>query len=223
MHITLALEFFPLCLSLPSLAASKCMSGSSISAPNVTGVVALARGHCPNIVSRASATAAVPVATRHSQCTPHRRRWSSASLQHQLCLMPHQRPSWSIFASLLITGPESVILNKFTHQLHYRICRFPINKNFTSYITVSAVFFFFKKKKKHYSKSERERERKRNRNRNRHTTTRNHVTSDHTPPWPFLVGGVICLITSVDERYLVLLNGVTCDSSLIASQRTLCV
>ena len=47
---------------------------------------------------------------------------------------------------------------------------------------------------------------------------RNHVTSDHTPPWPFLVGGVICLITSVDERYLVLLNGVTCDSSLITSR-----
>ena len=33
-------------------------------------------------------------------------------------------------ASLLITGPESFILNKFTHQLHYRICRFPRNKHF---------------------------------------------------------------------------------------------
>ena len=31
---------------------------------------------------------------RHPQCTPHKRPWSSTSLQHQLCHMPHKRP-WS--------------------------------------------------------------------------------------------------------------------------------
>ena len=35
--------------------------------------------------------------------------------------------------------------------------------------------------------------------------------------WPFLVGGVICLITSVDERDLSLLNGVKYDSYVITS------
>ena len=87
--------------------------------------------------------------------------------------------------------------------------------NKSKFSPVTLQYLPFLNKKKHYSISERERKRNRNRNRNRHTTTRNQVTSDHTPPWPFLVGGVICFITSVDERYFVLLNGVTCDSSLI--------
>ena len=62
-------------------------------------------------------------------------------------------------ASLLITRPESIILNKFTHQLHYSICRF-LNKQKTL---------------QHI----REGERKRNRNRNRHTTTQNHTEPCH--------------------------------------------
>ena len=37
--------------------------------------------------------------------------------------------------------------------------------------------------------------------------------------WPFLVGGVICLVNSVDERDLSLLNCVKYDSCLIASER----
>ena len=37
--------------------------------------------------------------------------------------------------------------------------------------------------------------------------------------WPFLVGGVICLVNSVNERDLSLLNSVKYDSYLITSQR----
>ena len=35
--------------------------------------------------------------------------------------------------------------------------------------------------------------------------------------WPFLVGGVICLVNSVNERDLSLLNSVKYDSYLITS------
>ena len=35
--------------------------------------------------------------------------------------------------------------------------------------------------------------------------------------WPFLVGGVICLVNSVNERDLSLLNRDTNDSSLVIS------
>ena len=37
--------------------------------------------------------------------------------------------------------------------------------------------------------------------------------------WPFLVGGVICLVNSVNERDLCLLNSVKYDSYLITSYR----
>ena len=37
--------------------------------------------------------------------------------------------------------------------------------------------------------------------------------------WPFLVGGVICLVNSVDERDLSLLNSANYDSYLITSWR----
>ena len=37
--------------------------------------------------------------------------------------------------------------------------------------------------------------------------------------WPFLVGGVICLVNSVNERDLSLLNNVVNDSSLAAFLR----
>ena len=35
--------------------------------------------------------------------------------------------------------------------------------------------------------------------------------------WPFLVGGLICLVNSVNERDLSLLNSVKYDSYLITS------
>ena len=35
--------------------------------------------------------------------------------------------------------------------------------------------------------------------------------------WPFLVGGVLCLVNSVNERDLSLLNSVKYDSYLITS------
>ena len=35
--------------------------------------------------------------------------------------------------------------------------------------------------------------------------------------WPFSVGGEICLVSSVDERDLSLLNSAKCDSYLITS------
>ena len=56
-------------------------------------------------------TAAVPVATAtwHSRCTPHRRRWLSTSLQHQLYLVPHQRPSWSTSTSDVIRCTAPVV------------------------------------------------------------------------------------------------------------------
>ena len=37
--------------------------------------------------------------------------------------------------------------------------------------------------------------------------------------WPFLVGGVICLVNSVYERDLTLINSVKYDSYLITSWR----
>ena len=37
--------------------------------------------------------------------------------------------------------------------------------------------------------------------------------------WPFSVGGVICLLNSLDERDLAMLNSVKCDSYLITSWR----
>ena len=37
--------------------------------------------------------------------------------------------------------------------------------------------------------------------------------------WPFLVGGVICLFNSVNERDLSLLNSVKYDSCLIAPEK----
>ena len=125
------------------------------------------------------------------------------------------RGATNTIASSLITGPEIINLNKFTHHLHYRICRCPMKK--ISPVTFQCLLFLNNSKKK---KSEREKEKQKQTQ--PHRTTLNHVTSDHTPQWPFLVGGVICLITSVDERYLVLLNGVTCDSSLLL-RGTLCV
>ena len=80
------------------------------------------------------------------------------------------------YPRLLITGPESIILNKFTHQLHCRICRFPIQKNVTSNIAVSAVF---RKQKKHYRISERERKKEKQKQKQTHNHAEPHVTMSH--------------------------------------------
>ena len=62
-HLQLFGLRFSSVLVMATFGSSRCMSGFSMSAPHVAGVVALARGHCPNIVSRAFTTAAVLVAT----------------------------------------------------------------------------------------------------------------------------------------------------------------
>ena len=80
------------------LGSSEYMSGSSKSAVHVVGVVALARGHCPNIVFRAFASAAVPVATATLAALAMYAAQAPLAeylAQHKQCLLPHQRPSWS--------------------------------------------------------------------------------------------------------------------------------